>query len=119
MTISEIDNMSHEVMNDHNALNETIRAKTAMQNTLVEFLPRELMLEIAQNIRNPKTINSVYELGAIHMKGHAKTNKNYYIAAMAAGTILKELYEDTSFVNNSGMQETIRRIKRAEDYLPF
>lgn len=65
---------------------------------------------MALNVRNQNTIDKLYKLGSQILQTMDKNNKNICCVGLVIATILKEIFEDTTFVSNNSLYEIISKL---------
>lgn len=113
MTKQEIQRIGANIMaNDSSAIMGMIDIKSKMQQTFINQLSSTESIEMIRNEKNQNVINKLYKLGALEIQKTGSSDENYYITSLVIGTILKEIYEDQSYVSVDSLYTIINNIKR-------
>lgn len=112
MTKAEVERMGSFILqSDPTAMQSMISLKQQMQQEFINQLSASESMEIALNTRNQSTINKLYSVGNKSLQRTNKSDKDIYITGLVVATILKELFEDVSFVSNENLTNVISRIQ--------
>lgn len=115
MTKQEIERLGDDIIaNDSSVIGELPKIKSKMQQLFINQLSTSEAIEMAKNVRNQDVFNKLYKLGAVEIQKSEKSNKDYYITSLVAGTILKEIYEDQNFVSVDSLYTIISKMKEYE-----
>ncbi len=93
------------------ALLTMINLKQKMQKTFVNQLITSESIEIALNVRNQVAINKLYKLGNQSLQTMENSDISTYCVGLVVATILKELFEDESFVYLDNLTDIINKIQ--------
>jgi len=112
MTIENIKQLGLLVFQNPIMFQLIIETKSSMQKILIDELTNSELLDVQKNISNQSIIDKMVAISAKKLSQIGRTNENTYCIAMAAGTILKELFEDQSFATSEKLLEIANRINQ-------
>ena len=81
-----------------------------MQKILIDQITNSELLDVQRNNVNQSIVEKMFVIASSNLRLIGKTNENAYCIAMAAGTILKELFEDQSFVTSNGIMIIVNKL---------
>ena len=99
-------------------LQRAIPIKTHLQNTIVNCLTQEELVDIWNSRLNESVIEKLILLARPYYK-EDPTNETLYVLALSIGTIIKEYEWGTYYISKDGMQELQERIKIDNAFIPF
>lgn len=110
MTIENIKQLGLLIFQNPSMFQLIIETKSSMQKTLIDQLTNSELLDVQKNKVNQSVIDKMVAISAKNLSQIGKSNENAYCIAMAAGTILKELFEDQSFATSEKLLVIANRI---------
>jgi len=110
MTIENIKQLELSVFQNPNMFQLIVKEKSSMQKILIEGLSNTELLDVQKSTINQSIVDKMIKIAANHVAVIGASKENSYCIAMAAGTILKELFEDQSFVTSSGIMKIMDEI---------
>jgi len=105
MTTEELNKIGATVLANPQGLRLMIEQKSSMQIELVKQSTNSESMDVLYNKFNQGIYDKLILIGQSRMKSLGYSEQNLFCIAMAIGTILKELFEDTSFVSGGKLSE--------------
>lgn len=105
MTIEELNKIGETISANPQGLQLMIEQKSSIQRVLANQVTTSEAIDVANNKFNKDVYDKLIRIGQSKMQNIGYSELNLFCIAMAIGTILKELFEDTSFVSGGKLSE--------------